>query len=84
MELNKTIAKPTYERYFFIRVNLGYSDSEVARAAGISRATLSNWKVGRGFPKVETLYKIAQVLGCNVTDIIGGPDEETSNRACNG
>lgn len=84
MELTKAMAKSTYERYFFIKVNKGFSDSEMARRTGLTRSLFSNWKAGKSMPKIETLFKISQVLGCHVTDIIGGWDENTCNRACNG
>lgn len=84
MDITRKIAEESYERYFFIRVNLGYSDSAVAQKAKISKATFSNWKNGVSMPKVETLYKVAQVCGCKVTDIIRGADENTKDSTCAG
>lgn len=42
----------------------------VAKATGISTATLTEWKKGTYIPKVDKLQKIADHFGIPVTDLI--------------
>lgn len=53
----------TYAEYVHFRDRKGLKDSDVARLAGISPATLSEWKHGGYTPKYEKIAKIEQVLG---------------------
>jgi len=53
----------TYAEYVHFRDRKGLKDSDVARLAGISPATLSEWKRGGYTPKYEKITKIEQVLG---------------------
>ena len=53
----------TYAEYVHFRDRKGLKDSDVARLAGISPATLSEWKRGGYTPKYEKIAKIEQVLG---------------------
>lgn len=52
-----------YELYAKIRDEKGLKDADVARLAGMSRASLSEWKSGKYSPKFGTLEKIADALG---------------------
>lgn len=51
-----------YEKYCKIRDQKGYRDSDVAKGAGITKSTFSDWKSGRSNPKNEKLIKIANFL----------------------
>ena len=60
---------------------LGLSDAEVARRAGIEQRTYANYALGKRFPKPQQLAEIAKVLGITPNDILGftpnvepGPD----------
>lgn len=53
----------TYAEYVHFRDRKGLKDSDVARLAGISPATLSEWKRGGYTPKYEKITKIEQILG---------------------
>lgn len=57
-----------YDRYQRIRNARGYKDSDVAKATGISKATLSDWKNGKSQPKFQKLQSIANFLGCSLND----------------
>ena len=52
-----------YENYAKIRDARGFSDSQVATLAGISRAVFTRWKQGTTAPSNENRYKICQALG---------------------
>ena len=60
----------SYSKYFRIRVNKGMSDYEVANKAGVDYGILSRWKTGKATPTPKTVFKIANVLAVNVTDML--------------
>lgn len=51
-----------YEEYARLRDLKGYIDNDVAKATGIHRSTLSQWKNGKSTPKAVALKKIADFL----------------------
>lgn len=55
-----------YERYCKLRDQKGLKDSDVARGAGVSKSTFSDWKSGRSDPKIDKLSKIADFFGVKV------------------
>lgn len=59
-----------YQNYVRIRDEIGLTDYEVAKRAGFTTATLSNWKAGRYAPKVNKLKRIADVLGVTIDELI--------------
>ena len=60
----------TYNVYAAIRDNHQMRDADVARTAGVTPSTFSDWKSGRSTPKLDKLRKIAAVLGVAVDDLI--------------
>lgn len=52
-----------YAKYAEIRDKHGFNDSGVAKATGISTATLSEWKAQKYEPKIDKLIKIADLFG---------------------
>ena len=56
-----------YEEYARIRDKLGLTDYDVAKACGISQASLSRWKTGKSSPSKKTRLKICNVLGVPAT-----------------
>ena len=60
-----------YEVYRQIRDLQGFkSDAEVARRAGVTVSTFSDWKSGRSEPKMPKLVKIAEALECDTRDLM--------------
>jgi transcriptional regulator with XRE-family HTH domain len=53
-----------------IRASRGMSASDLARAADVSRGTLTDLEGGRGNPTVDTVAALARVLGVPVTDLL--------------
>lgn len=51
------------------RVNAGLSQSELARAVGVSTQTLNAWENGHTEPKIGQAKKICEVLGVSVEKI---------------
>jgi transcriptional regulator with XRE-family HTH domain len=56
-----------------LRVARHWSLSELARATGMSKATLSGIENGRGNPTVETLSALASALRLPVVELLGEP-----------
>lgn len=57
------------------REQRGLSAAELARRAGIGKASLSNIEAGRGNPTIETLAALAAALHVPITDLLGDPIE---------
>ena len=55
-----------------LRGEQGRSLSELARASGIAKATLSALEAGRGNPTIETLSSLATALGVPFGDLLAG------------
>ena len=50
--------------------NSGLKKSEIAKAVGISRATVSQYLSGRAQPTLATFAKLCAVLDCSADDIL--------------
>ena len=46
--------------------------AKLAKRIGVSRSTLTNWESGRTEPTAGELVRLAQAVGCPITDLIGG------------
>lgn len=53
-----------------VRAERGLSAAALARASGVSRATLGEVEAARANPTVETLYGLATVLGVTLADLL--------------
>ena len=51
-----------------LRQARGWTQSKLAEASGVDKATLNQAERGRRSPKVETLEKLAEALGVEVAD----------------
>lgn len=49
---------------------------KVAKATGISTASLSDWKMGRSTPKADKLQKIADFFGVSMEELMTGKPPE--------
>lgn len=52
------------------RVEKGLTQKELAKKIGITQNALSMCELGVSFPKKKTLDKLAEALGCNISDLI--------------
>lgn len=58
------------------RLRKGLSQSQLARAVGVSERNVVRWETGRNQPRIEHLVRIAEVCGVNVGDLLeNGPDD---------
>lgn len=69
----------TYGKYALLRDKKGYTDYRVCKLANIESSTISSWKNKRYEPKVQTLSKIATVLGCSLSDFYGNSTKNHEN-----
>lgn len=53
------------------RERAGLSQGELAKMAGVASGTLSMLEAGLGNPTVGTLASLAEVLGCEISDLFG-------------
>jgi molybdate-binding protein/DNA-binding XRE family transcriptional regulator len=58
------------------RLDQGWSQAELARRAGISRAAVSAVEVNRLVPSVAAALSLAQALGCTVEELFGRESAE--------
>lgn len=56
------------------RTNVGLTQTEAAKAIGISKNTLVNYERGRSVPKIDVAKRMAAVYGCSVNQIIFLPN----------
>ncbi|WP_042374116.1 helix-turn-helix domain-containing protein [Streptacidiphilus neutrinimicus] len=68
-------AAATGERIRALRARRGISLSELARRAGVGKATLSGLETGTRNPTAETLYAIAGQLGVPLAMLLSTPGE---------
>jgi len=46
------------------------TQADLAKAAGITRAVINNYELGRSEPSFDNLCKMADVLGVEITDLV--------------
>ena len=53
-----------------LRAAAELTQRELARLTGTSAAAISNFEAGNNSPTLGTLVRLADALGCNVTDLV--------------
>ena len=59
----------------------GVSSADVARATGVAKATLSEWKKGTYRPKADKLQKIADDFGVSLDYLMTGSHPEQTSES---
>jgi transcriptional regulator with XRE-family HTH domain len=54
-----------------LREAAGLSQSQLARAAGVTLGALRNWEHDRREPLVSAAARLAKAMGCTMEDIVG-------------
>ena len=62
---------PFANRVRELRAGRGWSQAELARRAGISRAAVSGMELGQMVPSVTAALAVTRTLGCRVEDLFG-------------
>lgn len=52
------------------RAKAGKTQSDTAKAVGVSVAAVSLWEKGKTMPRAGTLNKLARFFGCKVDDLL--------------
>ena len=65
-----------YERFEQLLQKYGITAYKVAKEAGVTQTSLSNWKSGRNNPSISTLKKIADYFGVSLGYLMGTENEE--------
>lgn len=53
-----------------MRRRLKLRQIDVAKALGVTRIAVHNWENGKAYPSASKLIKLAEVLNCDVMDIL--------------
>ena len=52
------------------RIERGLNQEELAKLVGVSQNSISGYEVGEKFPRRNVLYKLAEVLECEVGELL--------------
>lgn len=66
-----------------LRKEKGFTQSEIAQIMNISDKTVSKWECGLGCPDVNLLGELAQILSCNIDNLIVGEIENSPQNSGN-
>lgn len=69
MEFNEELQK--------LRASKNLTQEELAEKLYVSRAAISKWESGRGYPSIESLKAIAAFFHVSIDDLIGGAETVT-------
>ena len=61
-----------------IRKEKGYTQAYIAEKLGVTPAAVSKWEKGTSKPRVEVLFKLAELLNVNAKDLLSQGEETTS------
>lgn len=61
----------------------GMKQIDLAKALGMSKSTVHCWITGKAFPEIDTIQRIADVLGCATDDLIVERPELDGSRFMN-
>jgi len=59
-----------------LRKAAGYSQSGLAKAAGIPIGTIKNWEQGLRTPRLDTAAKVCKALGVSLDELTGDAGAE--------
>ena len=65
------------------RIERNMTQQNLANAAGITQSLVSQIEHGKRKASVNTLYKISQVLGCTIDDLVRG-EMDAKGKTSNG
>lgn len=65
-------AKKTGELIATLRRERNLNQSGLAELLGVTNKAISRWETGRGYPDIETLPKISEVLNISIPELLSG------------
>lgn len=63
------------DRIKSIRLELGLTQQELAKNAGISQAGIAKWETGDRTPSMDCLISLAKYFQCSIDYLVGIVDE---------
>lgn len=69
-------AKKTGELIALLRREQDLNQSELTERLGVTNKAISRWETGRGYPDIETLPKISEVLGISIPELLEGKRDQ--------
>ena len=78
MSRNKEVFWTVLPRFMTIA---GMNQTDLATAVGVSKATVNCWIKRKSFPEMDTVQKIADVLGCRTDDLLVALPENRAHGA---
>lgn len=61
-----------HEKLQELRKNRGLTQEELAEALYVSRAAVSKWESGRGYPSIDSLKEISNYFSVTIDDLLSG------------
>lgn len=58
-----------------LRIKKGISQDALAKLLGTTQAAVAMWEAGARMPRADKLPKLAEVLGCSVSDLFAKAEE---------
>lgn len=53
-----------------MRQKRGLSQGQLADLIGVAQQHVSRWENGKHRPSIDTVQKLAEILNCNISDLI--------------
>lgn len=69
-----------YDKFHRLLKSRGVRAADVSRATGLSNTIFSEWKKGKGIPKIDKLTKIADYFGVPVDYFLDDNEKSSSPR----
>ena len=63
-----------HEKLFELRTQKGLTQEELAAALYVSRAAVSKWESGRGYPNIDSLKAIAKFFSVSIDALLSGEE----------
>lgn len=61
------------------RLELNYTQEQLANLLNVSRSTISSWEVGRNYPDLETIILISDLLNISLDELMRKDKDMTTN-----
>ena len=78
-----------HEKLQELRKNRGLTQEELAQDLYVSRATISKWESGRGYPSIDSLKEISNYFSVTIDELLSGEkllsiaEKENKSNICN-
>lgn len=67
-------------RIYELRTQKGLTQKELGKLLGVSNKAVSKWETGAAKPRVDIINKLSQILGVNVSELLGEEEAVAEGR----